>query len=89
MADLRLWRLRAIPNPKGNGKFVYPRKLLGVRPKLLWIAIGDSAYPLNRASKNAVPQLRWPSEAPADLWMQTNLDPVTEIESIDAVFASQ
>lgn len=79
---------KTLDNPKGEGVFVYdPRtSFSGVKRNLIWIVIDDEAYPLNGASKNLTPDLKWPREADPDIWKKTSLDPYVATEAINIVF---
>jgi len=76
------------PNPKGKGIFVYdPRiKFNGAKKNLIWLVINDAAYPLNGASKNLTPSLKWPREVDPKVWKTTSLDPYMVTEAIKIVF---
>ena len=80
--------LRAIANPKGKGVFVYvPRtRFLGVERYIIWIAVGDNIHPLNGATKNIIPKLLWPRDAPEGVWVKTGLDLYLATEAIEIVF---
>lgn len=82
---------RTKPNPKGAGVFVYdPRtRFHGVERKLIWLVVHDEAYPLNGASKNLSPTLKWPREADPKVWKSTGLDPYSPQEALAIVFRSE
>ena len=81
-------KLITIPNPKGEGIIVYypETQFLGVKRYLIWIVIDNDAYPLNGASKNLTPNLKWPREADEKIWNKTGLDKFDSIEIIKEVF---
>lgn len=85
------WEFRTKPNPKGAGVFVYdPRtRFHGVERYLIWLVVNDDAYPLNGASKNLTPSLKWPREAAPEVWKTTGLDPYSASEAIKIVFGSE
>ena len=86
--QIRAADLRSVPNPKGQGVFVYVPKtrFRGVERYILWMVIDGEAYSMNGATKNVTPQLVWPREAPASTWRKTALDKYTVTEAIKIVF---
>ena len=81
-------RLREIPNPKGEGTFVYipQTRYSGLERYVIWLVIEDRAFALNGATKNITPSLPWPREAPDDLWQRTGLEKFSATEAIQIVF---
>ena len=79
---------RTKANPRGDGVFVYdPRTTFGgVKRNLIWIVLGDDAYPLNGPSKMLTPDLKWPREIPVEHWSKTGLSPYDASAAIDIVF---
>lgn len=82
---------KTLDNPKGQGVFVYdPRtNFNGVKRNLIWLVIDDQAYPLNGASKNITPSLKWPREADSSTWKKTGLDQYIATEAIEIVFSNR
>ena len=81
--------LRSLPNPRGQGTFVYctTTRFSGVERYVIWLVLGDQAFPLNGATKGSVtPSLPWPREAPAEQWKATGLDPYSPSEALAIVF---
>ena len=80
--------LSEIPNPKGEGTFVYASqtRYSGVERFVIWLVIENRAFALNGATKNITPSLPWPREAPDDLWQRTGLDKFNATEAIRIVF---
>ena len=81
--------LRSLPNPKGEGTFVYVPKTRfhGVERNVIWLVIEGRAYPLNGATKGSVtPGLPWPREAPEQIWARTGLVASSPTEAIKIVF---
>ena len=80
--------LKEIPNPRGEGTFVYvpQTRYSGVERNVVWLVIEERAFPLNGATKNVTPSLPWPREAPDDLWQRTGLDKFSASEAIQIVF---
>lgn len=81
--------LRSLPNPKGEGTFVYcpDTRFHGVERKVIWLVVEGQAYPLNGATKGTVtPSLLWPREAPEEQWRTTGLDPYSPAEALTIVF---
>lgn len=74
--QIRAADLRSVPNPKGQGVFVYVPKtrFRGDERYILWMVIDGKAYAMNGATRNVTPHLLWPREAPADTWRKTALD---------------
>lgn len=79
---------KTVNNPKGEGVLVFdPRtRFNGVERYLIWLVVNDEAYPLNGASKNLTPRLKWPREADSKTWKTTGLDPHFVTEVIEFVF---
>lgn len=79
---------KTVNNPKGEGVLVFdPRtRFNGVKRYLIWLVVNDMAYPLNGASKNLTPSLKWPREAEPKIWKSTGLDPYSATEVIEFVF---
>ena len=86
--QIRAADLRSVPNPKGQGVFVYVPKtrFRGDERYILWMVIDGKAYAMNGATKNVTPHLVWPREAPAATWRKTALDKYTVTEAINIVF---
>ena len=80
--------LREMPNPKGEGTFVYvpQTRFNDVERYVIWLVIDAKAFPLNGATKNITPSLPWPREAPDDLWQRTGLDKFIATEAVEIVF---
>ena len=80
--------LSEIPNPKGEGTFVYvpQTRHSDVERYVIWLVIEDTAFVLNGATKNITPSLPWPREAPDDLWQRTGLEKSQATEAIRIVF---
>ena len=78
-------------NPKGKGVLVYdPRtKFNGVDRNLIWMVVGGQAHPLNGASKEITPSLKWPRDADSSAWKKTGLDPYIATEAIEIVFGNK
>lgn len=83
--------LREKPNPKGDGVFVYVPKtrFSGVERFVIWMVIDGQAYPLNGATKDVTPNLKWPREAPDSVWRRTNIDRFMASEAIEIVFGKE
>jgi len=79
---------RTKSNPRGKGVFVYDARTRfhGVKRYLLWLVVDDQTYPLNGASKNLTPALKWPREANQKIWKATGLNPFSPTESIEIIF---
>ena len=80
--------LSKMPNPKGEGTFVYvpQTRYSGVERYVIWLVIENRAFALNGATKNIIPSLPWPREAPDDLWQRTGLEKSQATEAIRIVF---
>lgn len=81
--------LRALPNPRGKGTFVYSpnTRYSGVERLVIWLVLDNEAFPLNGATKGSVtPSLPWPREAPEEQWSATGLDPYSPSEALKIVF---
>ena len=80
--------LSEMPNPKGEGTFVYvpQTRYLGVERYVIWLVIENRAFALNGATKTITPSLPWPREAPDDLWQRTGLEKFSATEAIQIVF---
>ena len=80
--------LSEMPNPKGEGTFVYvpQTRYSGVERYVIWLVIEDRAFALNGVTKNITPSLPWPREAPDDLWQRTGLEKFSATEAIQIVF---
>jgi len=80
--------LRAKPNPKGKGTFVYVQQtwFFGVERKLVWLVLDGKAFAINGASKGVTPSLPFPREAPTAKWKETGLDPLAATEALRIVF---
>ena len=89
--QIRAADLRSVPNPKGQGVFVYVPKtrFRGDERYILWMVIDGKAYAMNGATKNVTPNLVWPREAPADTWRKTALDKYTVTEAMNIVFKTE
>lgn len=83
--------LRSLPNPKGEGTFVYvPKADNDGSRNVIWLVIDGQAYPLNGATKGTVtPMLPWPREAAPGVWQRTGLDPYWAAEAVEIVFGPQ
>ena len=58
--------LRSVPNPRGQGTFVYSphTRFDGVERNVIWLVLDEQAFPLNGATKGSVtPSLPWPRNA--------------------------
>ena len=79
---------KTVNNPKGEGVLVFdPRtRFNGAERYLIWLVVNDEAYPLNGASKNLTPNLKWPRDADSKIWKSTGLDPYSATEIIDFVY---
>lgn len=86
--QIRAADLRSVPNPKGQGVFVYVRKPDESR-YIFWMVIDGKAYAMNGPTKSVTPHLLWPREAPADTWRKTALDKYTVTEAINIVFPTK
>jgi hypothetical protein len=75
-------------NPNGKGVFVYVEqtRFSGVERYIIWLVLDNVPYPLNGATKDIIPSLIWPREAPEDVWAKTNLDQYQATEAIEIVF---
>lgn len=81
--------LRSLPNPRGQGTFVYcpTTRFSGVERKVIWLVLADQAFPLNGATKGSVtPSLPWPREVPEEQWSVTGLDPYSPSDALAIVF---
>lgn len=80
--------LKEQANPQGDGTFVYASETMfsGVERFILWMVVDDEAYPLNGATKDVTPSLKWPREALDQTWQKTGLDRFSATESIDLIF---
>ena len=80
--------LSEMPNPKGEGTFVYvpQTRYSGVERYVIWLVIENRAFALNGVTKNTTPSLPWPREAPDDLWQRTGLEKFSATEAIQIVF---
>ena len=80
--------LSEMPNPKGEGTFVYvpQTRYSGVERYVIWLVIENRAFALNGATKNITPSLPWPREAPDGLWQRTGLEKFGATEAIQIVF---
>ena len=86
---IRTEDLRSLPNPRGEGTFVYSpqTRFAGVERRIIWIVLEDRAIPLNGATKGSVtPDLPWPREVPEPLWSRTGLSPYSATEALEIVF---
>ena len=83
--------LREKPNPKGDGVFVFvpQTRFSGVERFVIWMVIDGEAYPLNGATKNVTPKLKWPREASDSIWQRTNIDRFLATEAIKIVFGKR
>ena len=86
--DIEASHLSEMPNPKGEGTFVYvpQTRHSDVERYVIWLVIEDRAFVLNGATKNITPSLPWPREAPDDLWQRTGLEKSQATEAIRIVF---
>ena len=80
--------LSEMPNPKGEGTFVYvpQTRYSGVERYVIWLVIENRAFALNGVTKIITPSLPWPREAPDDLWQRTGLEKFSATEAIQIVF---
>lgn len=81
--------LRSLPNPRGEGTFVYcpTTRFGGVERLVVWLVLNSQAVPLNGATKGSVtPSLPWPREVPAEQWGKSGLDPYSPSEALTIVF---
>ena len=80
--------LSEMPNPKGEGTFVYvpQTRYSGVERYVIWLVIENRAFALNGVTKIITPSLPWPREAPDDLWQRTGLEKFSATEAIQMVF---
>ena len=88
LLDIEPSDLKTMPNPKGEGVFVYSSqtRYAGVERYVIWLVIDDRAFPLNGATKNVIPSLPFPRDAPSGLWDRTGLDMHMATEAIGIVF---
>lgn len=86
-ADLREKR-----NPKGSGTFVYAPKTsysdsgYSFERQIIWLVLDGYAYPLNGATKDVTPELKWPREADEATWGKSGLSPYSPTEALNIVF---
>ncbi len=83
--------LRSLPNPRGEGTFVYcpTTRFSGVERKVIWLVLENEAIPLNGATKGSVtPLLPWPRDVPKEQWSATGLDPYSPSEALEIVFGT-
>ena len=80
--------LSEMPNPKGEGTFVYvpQTRYSGVERYVIWLVIENRVFALNGVTKIITPSLPWPREAPDDLWQRTGLEKFSATEAIQIVF---
>lgn len=84
--------LRSIPNPRGQGTFVFSttKNFHGTQRLIVWLVLNDQPFPLNGATKGSVtPNLPWPREAPQEQWATTGLDPYSPKEALKIVFGEE
>ncbi len=83
--------LREKPNPKGDGVLVFvpQTRFSGTERFIIWMVIDEQAYPLNGATKNLTPNLKWPREVPDTIWERTYLNPFMANEAIEIVFGKR
>ena len=86
--DIEASHLSEMPNPKGEGTFVYvpQTRYSGVERYVIWLVIENRAFALNGVTKIITPSLPWPREAPDDLWQRTGLEKFSATEAIQIVF---
>ena len=86
--DIEASHLSEMPNPKGEGTFVYvpQTRYSGVERYVIWLVIENRAFALNGVTKIITPSLPWPREAPDDLWQRTGLEKSQATEAIRIVF---
>lgn len=53
------------------------------------MVVGGEAYPLNGASKNITPSLKWPRDAYSPTWQKTGIDPYMATDAIEIVFGNK
>lgn len=78
-------------NPKGAGEFVYASANLVSRDggrfrPAFWVYVGGVAYAGNAPAKLVTPTLKWPREAPPEMWRQTNLDPFSSTDALAILY---
>lgn len=86
--------LRAKPNPKGKGTFVYvPAARVTLpsgsssTPLVIWLVLDGTPHPLNGTTKDKItPGLPWPREVDETVWQTSGLSPYSPIEAIRIVF---
>lgn len=86
--DIESAQLKEMPDPKGEGIFVYSpqARYHEVQRYIFWLVIEEMASPLNGATKDITPSLPWPREAPNGVWQWTGLDMYSATEAIEIVF---
>jgi uncharacterized membrane protein len=87
--------LREKRNPKGSGTFVYAPQTsysdsgYSFERQVVWLVLDGYAYPLNGATKDVTPELKWPREADETTWEKSGLNPYSPTEALEIVFGAQ
>ena len=78
--------LAEMPNPRGEGMFVYDPTSGSRRRQILWLVIDDTPYALNGKTKDVAPDIQWGREARPGRWARTGLSPYSAVEALEIVF---
>ena len=78
--------LEVIPNPKGDGVFIYVPASKSEGRTMLWLVIDDTVYALTRDTRNMTDNNLWLVMAPLNRWERTGLRSGVANDAIEIVF---
>ena len=78
--------LEVIPNPKGDGVFIYVPASKSEGRTMLWLVIDDTVYALTRDTRNMTDNNLWLVMAPLNRWERTGLRSGVANDAVEIVF---
>lgn len=85
---IRATDLASMDYPRGDGVFVYSpeTRYSGTERLIVWVVVGNVAYPINGVTKGITPDLPWPRDALESTWSNTNLNAYSVSDVLEIVF---